>query len=534
MKQSILAISLLMSLAVHSQQNISTVSIAVTGNKNLQLAIDEKNYSLTSSTVNGNNTTLSISNLVTGQHTIRFIRTDLNSAATERISTLLILMSGYDMLIKLNENGSLELIETKKTGVDSKTPMNTTDFNNLLKNVKAQRTAISKRNMITNAFNTTKNYFTTYQAAQLLQQVTVESTRLELAKLSYRSITDKSNFYQVYDLFSTETSKNELENYVDNYNSGGGSKVAMSDANFNSLYETIQQQWPVSTQMNSLTAAFNNTNNYFTTYQASQLIQIVIAESNRLPLAKLSYRSITDRGNFYQVYDLLNTQASKNELQAYVNNYTESSGNEAMSDPDFNTLYETIKQQWPVSTQINSITNAFNNTNNYFTSYQASSLIQLVSGESNRLQLAKLSYRSITDKNNFSQVADLLYTQTSKNELAAYVKNYNSGSNTGTNPKVAMADADFNNLYENIQLQFFPGQKMTSITDAFNTAGYYFTCLQAKKLIALVSLESNRLQLAKLSYRTIIDRGNFPQLYDLLTTQASKNELEAYVKAYKD
>ncbi|MBL0273155.1 MAG: hypothetical protein IPQ06_08800 [Chitinophagaceae bacterium] len=35
------------------------------------------------------------------------------------------------------------------------------------------------------------------------------------------------------------------------------------------------------------------------------------------------------------------------------------------------------------------LVNAFNNTNNYFTTYQAST-IQLVSAENNRLQLAKL------------------------------------------------------------------------------------------------------------------------------------------------
>ena len=535
MKQiSILSISFFLGLTLLSQQNIGIVTINITGNKNLKLVIDDKTYSLANSTVSGNKTSLSMNNLATGQHSIQFTRTDLNTNATQKITTLFLLRYGYDMLVKLNENGSLELIETKKTVGESRSPMNNVDFNNLLKNVKNQPTTNGKKNVIAGAFNNAKNYFTTYQAAQLLQQISVESTRVELAKLSYRSITDKSNFYQLYDLFSSEASKDELEAYVNNYNTGGGTKVAMSDADFNSLYDSIQLQWPVSTQMNSLTNAFNNTSNYFSTNQASQLIQVVIAESNRLQLAKLSYRSITDKSNFYRVYDLLNTQTSKNELQDYVNSYNEPGTNAAMSDADFNNLYETIKQQRPAGTQINSITNAFNNVNNYFNSHQASSLIQLITGENNRLQLAKLSYRSITDRNNFYQVAELLYTQSAKDELAAYVKNYGTGNNTGSNPKVVMSDADFNSLYQDIQLQFFPGQKMTSLTDAFNNPGYYFTCAQAKKLIALVSLESNRLQLAKLSYRTIVDRNNFSQLYDLLTTQSNKNELDAYIKAYKE
>lgn len=528
---SFIVIGLLIALTIKSQQTTSVVSITVTGNRNLQVEIDGKGYSLTNSIITGNTTSLTISNLSTGQHNFRVTRTDMNTSTTEKISTIFILRYGYDMLIKVNENGSLELIETRKASADIQAPMNSTAFNTLLKNVKAQRTTTGRRNLIANAFNNNKNYFTTYQAAQLLQQITVESTRLELAKLSYRNITDKGNFYQLYDLFSNDSNKNELEAYVNNYNTGTSVKVPMPDDRFSSLYETIKQQWPVSTQMNSLKDAFNDNTNYFTTYQASQLIQIVVAESNRLQLARLSYRSITDRSNFYQVFDLLYTQSARNELQAYVNSYAEDGSNLPMSDGNFTTLYESVKKQWPVSTQINSITNAFNNVNNYFTSYQASSLIQLIGIENNRLQLAKLSYRSITDKDNFYQVADLLYSQSSKDELAAYIKNYNAGTII---TKVPMSDAAFNDLYQAIQLQFFPGQRMTSLTDTFNTAGYYFTSIQAKKLITLISLESNRLQLAKLSYKTITDRNNFSTLYDLFATQASKDELDAYVKAYKD
>jgi hypothetical protein len=75
---------------------------------------------------------------------------------------------------------------------------------------------------------------------------------------------------------------------------------------------------------------------------------------------------------------------------------------------------------------------------------------------------------------------------------------------------------------------------MTEITNAFNNNNYYFTCSQARQLIALVSLESNRLQLAKSCYRNITDRENFTQLYDLLTIQSSKDELQAYINAYVD
>jgi hypothetical protein len=541
MKQvSIFLISFLTALSVHAHRDInaSAVTITVNGNKNLQISVDGRAYSLSNNTGAGNKTTIAVNNLEMGQHRLQVTRTGSNLNRSDRISTVFNLRSGYDMLIKVNGNGSLELIETMKYGSSgNQSPMSNTNFNTLLDNVKKSQSASSRRSLITNAFNNNNYYFTSSQAAQLLQQVSSENFRLQLAKLSYRTITDRENFSQLFDLLNSQNSRDQLEEYVNNFNEESIPGTAMADANFNSLYQDIKNQWPVSNQMNSLTSAFNNTNNYFSTYQASQLIQLVSGESNRLQLAKLSYRTITDPANFSQVYNLLSSQVSKNELAAYIsNNYnagTNTNPVASMSDANFNTLYQDIRSQWSVNTQLNSLTNAFNNTNNYFSSYQVSQLIQLVSAESNRLQLAKLSYHTITDPANFNQVYNLLSSQVSKNELAAYINdNYNTG--TSTNPNTAMSDANFNTLYQTIQSKFFPNEKMNSLTNEFNNTANYFSCTQAKQLIQLVSLESNRLQLAKLSYKMITDRNNFTQLYEILNSQASRNELDAYVKAYKD
>ncbi len=531
MKQvSIFIIGILAALTVYSQQKMN---VSVTGIKNLQVSLDGREFNLnTGAAIKGNSTTISINDLDTGRHILQVIRTDQNTNRPDIISTIVHLRHGYDMQVRVNANGSLEFIEKMQAGAyQNMMPMSNTNFNTLLKNVRSQKSNTAKENMLSRAFNTAQNHFTSSQARQLISQVTSENSRIQLAKLAYPIITDKPNFYLVYDLIKSQNGRNEMEDFVYYYGGGTPAGNAMSDANFNSLYQTIRQQWPASVQMNSLTNAFNNTANYFTTYQASRLIQLVSAESNRLQLAKLSYRAIVDRNNFNQIYDLLGSQSSRNELQAYVNNYNAGSdtGN-AMSDANFNSLYQTIREQWPVSTQMNSLTNAFNNTANHFTSYQASRLIQLVSAESNRLQLAKLSYRAIVDRHNFSQIYELFSSQSSKDDLAAYVKNYGSGSDS----RVPMSDADFNALYQSIQMQFFPNERMNSLTEVFNKIGYFFTSAQAKQLIQLVSFESNRLQLAKLSYRSITDRHNFSQLYDLLSSQASRNELDAYVKAYKE
>lgn len=536
---SLSIISFLVAISIYAQQAINTVNIVVNGSYNNRVTIDGRNYNLNNS--NSSSATISITSLVTGQHSFQVSRTAQNTNSTEKISTTFNLRNGFDMLIKINANSSIELIETKKSGSnDYHNPMTTANFNTLLKNVQQQRSTNGKRTVIANAFNRANNYFSTNQSVQLLKQVNSESFRLQLAKLAYLITTDRNNFSQIYDLLNSQASRNELDNYINEYNSGdnndsedNNTNGAMSDADFNTLYQTIQKQWPANTQISSITNAFNNSNNNFTTYQARQLILLISSESNRLQLAKLCYRSIVDRNNFNLLYDVLNSQSSKDELTAYVNNYNSNGGNSngAMSDANFNTLYQTIQQQWPVNTQINSITNAFNNSNNYFTTSQARQLILLINTESSRLDLAKLSYRSIVDKNIFNQLFDIFNSQSSKDELTAYVNNY--GSNNGNN-KVAMNDADFNSLYQSIQMQFIPGEKMNSLTIAFNNKSYYFTSAQVKKLIQLITFESNRLQLAKLSYRTIVDRNNFNQLQDLFNSQASRDELDAYVRAYRD
>jgi Ca2+-binding EF-hand superfamily protein len=439
----------------------------------------------------------------------------------------------YDLLNSQNSKNELEdFVNNYQEDRDDDIAMSDADFNSLYRTIQQQWPVSTQVSSLTNAFNNINYDFTTYQASQLIQLVTAENSRLQLARLSYRSVIDRNHFSQIYTLLSSQSAKNELAAYVANYKDDGNPSMEMSDADFNSLYRTIQQQWPVSAQVNSLSNAFNNTNNYFTVYQASQLIQLVNVENSRLQLAKFSYRSITDRNNFNQIYNLLGSQSSKNELAAYVSNYGGGVNPQlAMTDANFNPLYQSIQNQWPVSTQMNSLVTTFNNTNYYFSTYQASRLIQLMEGENNRLQLAKLSYRSITDRANFSQVADLLSTQSARNELEAYVNNYTGG---GVGYKIPMTDADFNVFYQTLEVQFLPGEQMISLTNAFNNTSYNFTTAQVKRLIPMVSQESNRLRLAKLSYRAITDRNNFNQLYDLLASQSSRDELDAYVKAYKD
>jgi len=235
--------------------------------------------------------------------------------------------------------------------------------------------------------------------------------------------------------------------------------------------------------------------------------------------------------------ELLRSEESRNELDNYVrsNSYNNSNTNSnykmAMTSTAFNQLYRDVSNQTTTSRRLAAATRAFNTTNNYFTVAQASELISLVTGDNNRLQLAKLALDNIIDSDNITQLFNLLTTQSAKENLDGYIRN-NGFANGSYNYAVrtAMTETEFNNLYNTIRKKWLPLTKYSAAADAFNSTSNYFTTAQARQIISLLSSESNRLDLAKIAFDNIVDQQNFRQLYDLFTTQASKDALDEYVR----
>ncbi len=421
-------------------QRVSMVNIHLFGNKNVQVAVDGTSYNLNRGTTG--KASVAVNNLAVGMHTLTLTKTNnnnnrANNNDNNNVTTQFNLRRNFDMTININANGSLELIETRNAVVTgtNRTAMSNADYYNLTRSLRVQTTTQGRYTFLTNTFSNTSNYFTSRQIVQLLQQVRTEPERLQLAKLAYRTVVDPANYTQVSAILTTQARKDELDDYVYYYEEDAtgtvtpGTNMGMSRTSFNSLYNTIKGQWPVTTQVNSITTAFTNTANYFTAYQAGLLIQLVTNEGYRLPLAKASYRSIVDPSNFYTIRDLLYSESSRNELEAYVNNGQVDNGNTttirtAMSDADYNTLYDSINSQFLPFAQMTSLTNTFNNTTYYFTTAQAKKLIQLVSNESNRLQLSKAVYRNLVDRTNYTQLYDLFTMETYITDLNAYVQAY--------------------------------------------------------------------------------------------------------------
>ncbi len=281
-------------------------------------------------TENGRAKQLYIPNLTTGSHRIAVYQLadntliDRNTAQAEYNNTFQ-LRSGYDMVIAIRRNGQVSFSEKKATNTSTSTgtTISSAEFDKIYTSVKSNWSQTSKYNAVKTAFNKKTNYFTTEQAGQLVQLVTSEPRRLELAKLSYPRITDPENFVDMTDLFTSTTNRQNLERFYETKNPGVvtetyNNRVPMSDAEFSKLQTKVSLHFRQSSVVRDIKAALSNTTNYFTTGQIRSLMSMVSTEADKLAIAKLAYHRASDPNSFTQLYDLFSSQASVDNLNNYI------------------------------------------------------------------------------------------------------------------------------------------------------------------------------------------------------------------------
>jgi len=208
--------------------------------------------------------------------------------------------------------------------------MSDASFNQLLQKVQGHFFQSNRIEEVKNALNTSNNYFSTAQLRQLLSVIANEGERLALTKLAYARASDPYNFNQLGELFSSQASRDELNNYIItnggavNSNTGYNNstsysnRTAMSDASFNQLYQKASNHFFQSSVVTDVKNAFSTSTEYFSTEQVKQLLLLVKSETDRLALAKLAYAKASDPGNFSQLSSVFTTQANKDALIAYI------------------------------------------------------------------------------------------------------------------------------------------------------------------------------------------------------------------------
>ena len=428
-----------LSFSVRAQ--ILTLRFENTTNRNYEVKVDGKSYySSNLSTEAGKQKILTLNGLQPGTHTLDVftIDNDVNNtnAATSIYSNTFQLRTGYDMLIAIRRNEQVTFTERRSTNTatSSQTPMSEVEFDKLHKSVNSKWSQAARLTAAKTAVTSRGNYFTTEQIGQLISLITAESKKLELAKLSYPKVTDPGNFSEINTLFNSQAAREELEKYVGastgtttTTTAPSNGRSPMSAFEFNSLLQTVKNQYQQEGKVAVLTDAFNTGGQYYSTSQLRQLISLVTAENNRLALAKLSYARVSDIANFSSLNNLLAKQSSRDELNYFVKyggntvSAEQYANRVAISDAEFRKLYQKANLHFRQSSVVADVKAAFSNTTNYYSIAQVRSLLGLITTESDRLTLAKLAYHRVTEPPAFTQLFDMFTSEASKNDLSNYI-----------------------------------------------------------------------------------------------------------------
>jgi hypothetical protein len=221
------------------------LTITVSTQKNVHVVIDNRTYRL-----DDDDNSLILNNVRPGQHTIQVYRNRGNNRNNSNsrynrnnrndilYSSTVYVRPNYDVDIMINRFGKALVDERdlrysnddwgnngnygnggygnggygngNNNGYNQ--AMNENDFNQLLQKIRNQW--VGKITVARDGIN--KNYLTTYQVRQILQVFSSESDKLELAKLAYRNTVDQRNYTQLYDVFSFQSSRDELDQYIRN------------------------------------------------------------------------------------------------------------------------------------------------------------------------------------------------------------------------------------------------------------------------------------------------------------------------------
>jgi hypothetical protein len=106
----------------------------------------------------------------------------------------------------------------------------------------------------------------------------------------------------------------------------------------------------------------------------------------------------------------------------------------------------------------------------------------------------------------------------------------NDGYNNGYNQ--AMNGSEFNQLVSRIRGQLFASGKLNTARDAVSRN--YFSTAQVRQLLQLFNADNDKLELAKQAYRNTVDQGSYYALYDVFSYQSSRDELDRYIRGYRN
>jgi hypothetical protein len=176
-----------------------------------------------------------------------------------------------------------------------------------------------KYTLLENVFR--NNCVSISQTTVLIKYIDYEVEKLKLIKIAYYSFTDKSNAKNLENNFKYESSKKELQNFLNE----AKTKKQLSF----SQCEKPAEEAEIKSFVEKLTV-FNNDNERYQTFkklytnycyssvQAKQVLQSFIHDREKLEVAQLLYYYCTDRQNYLLISDVFSYKQTEGDLKDFI------------------------------------------------------------------------------------------------------------------------------------------------------------------------------------------------------------------------
>jgi hypothetical protein len=214
------------------------LTVTFASKSGVQVVIDNRSYT-------GDDNTVILNNIRPGQHTIQIYKATrnrsgrfANSRADLLYSSTIYVKPSYDVDVMINRFGKAlvdeQAISSRSRWDDRggyrpngnyendgygneayKQAMPESEFGSLLQRIHSQWFSSAKMTAAKDAAG--RSYFSTQQVRRLISIFSSDSDKLELAKAAYRNTIDQRSYYQLYDLFQFQSSRDELARYTSEY-----------------------------------------------------------------------------------------------------------------------------------------------------------------------------------------------------------------------------------------------------------------------------------------------------------------------------
>lgn len=108
----------------------------------------------------------------------------------------------------------------------------------------------------------------------------------------------------------------EDDDWWGNDQPGSYGNQAMDARSFDQLKQTLSKEGFTSTRMSIAKSVIPN--NYYTTAQVKELLDLFSFDNSKMELARLAYDYTIDKGNYYILADAFSFSSSKDELMKFI------------------------------------------------------------------------------------------------------------------------------------------------------------------------------------------------------------------------